>query len=63
MTELQLRIRRLTHKAARLRKLGKDIAAVAAELAELRRQRAEEKARPKTVVPQSDASASTPNGV
>lgn len=47
MTELQLRIRRLTHKAARLRKLGKDTAAIAAELADLRSQRLEERARPK----------------
>lgn len=57
MTDLQLRIRRLTHKATRLRKLGKDTAAVAAELAELRRQRAEEKAHPRVVTPQPDASA------
>lgn len=63
MTELQLRIRRLTHKAARLRKLRKDTAVVVAELAELRQRRAEEKAGPKADAPSADAGAVSPDCV
>lgn len=59
MTELQLRIRRLAHKATCLRKLGKDVSAVSAELAELRRQRATEKSRPKVAEAVTEAAAET----
>ena len=47
MTELQLKIRRLAHRVSALKKGGKDTAAVAAELTQLRAQRKEELAAEK----------------
>ena len=44
MTELQLKIRRLAHRVSVLKKAGKDSAAAAAELAQLRAQRKTEHA-------------------
>jgi len=47
MTELQLKIRKLAHKASTLKKAGKDTAAVLAELTPLREQRKAERAAEK----------------
>lgn len=47
MTELQLKIRRLAHRVSALKKAGKDVSAVVAELTKLRAMRKEELAASK----------------
>ena len=49
MTELQLKIRKLTHKLSTLKKAGKDTSQVLAELTPLRAQRKAEAAAEKAV--------------
>lgn len=57
MTELQLKIRKLTHKVSALKKAGKDPAMIIAELEALRGQRKAERAatKAKTQAPPSNA--------
>lgn len=57
MTELQLKIRKLTHKLSTFKKAGKDTAAIIAELEPLRAQRKAERTatKTKTQAPPSNA--------
>lgn len=50
MTELQLKIRKLTHKVSTLKKAGKDPATIIAELEPLRTQRKAERAAAKAKI-------------
>jgi len=58
MTELQLKIRKLTHKLSTLKKGGKDTSQVLAELTPLREQRKAERAAEKAAkAPKAEAQA------